>query len=255
MNKVLIALLFLVLTKAVFAQHNSEAFRNMLLADEDLDNTDIKKEFVQHDISSLLTQTNNSIVFGFIGDNYQRIRIKLISVSKNPENPYQYMVYGKSMVRDNICEFQGTITITSAFYLKHTQSAAVREGRVIGEYLFNENPQQKHVGRFKGVFSSNWYIQAGKLRYNDLADEADGFANNQFAGTWTNYSGTVTKPCHWGDHRIPMSGDLDDGTGEFHPAKKYQANGWLTYQQAYAGGATKEQAEQARHIEQKEWWK
>lgn len=43
MNKVLIALFFLVLTKAVFAQPNSEVFRNKLLADQDLDNTDIKK--------------------------------------------------------------------------------------------------------------------------------------------------------------------------------------------------------------------
>jgi hypothetical protein len=256
MNKLLVTLLLLLIVKVGLGQKNSEEFRKQILTNEYIAKTDIKSEFIKYDISTLLTQTRNSRVFGFIGDNYQRLRIILISVIKNKENPSQYFVYGKSMVKDNTCDFQGTINITNVFYFKNSDSPEIKQGKVVGDYLFYENPQQKHVGQFKGVFSSNWYIdKEGNLKYDDLSDVADGFTNNEFVGTWTNYSGTITKICNWGDGRIPMSGDLDDGTGEFHPSNKYQASGWLTYDQAYSGGIGKDREEEARIVEQKEWWK
>jgi len=256
MSRQLLTLLILLSSNSLFGQKNSLEFKNQILTSEYIDRTDIKSEFINYDISSLLTQTRSSIVFGFIGDNYQRIRIKLISVIKNKDNPNQYFVYGKSMVKENICEFQGTITITNVFNFKETDMPGIKQGKVVGEYLFNENPAQKHVGQFKGVFSSNWYFDKdGTLKYDDLSDVADGFTNNEFVGTWTSYSGTTIKICNWGDSRIPMSGDLDDGTGEFHPSKKYQENGWTTYIQAYNGGYDKVIEENARKAEQKEWWK
>lgn len=256
MSRQLLTLLVLLSSNSLFGQKNSFEFKNQILTSEYIDRTDIKSEFIKYDISSLLTQTRNSIVFGFIGDNYQRIRIKLISVIRNKDNPSQYFVYGKSMVKENICEFQGTITITNVFNFKETDIPGIKQGKVVGEYLFNENPAQKHVGQFKGVFSSNWYLDKdGTLKYDDLSDVADGFTNNEFVGTWTSYSGTTIKICNWGDSRIPMSGDLDDGTGEFHPSKKYQENGWITYIQAYNGGYDKVIEENARKAEQKEWWK
>ena len=246
----------MLITKTLLGQTNSEEFRKRILTDEYIVKTDIKNEFTKYDISSLLTQTKNSGVFGFIGDDYQRIRIKFISIIKNKENATQYFVYGKSMVKDNICEFQGTITISNVFNFKNPDSPGIKQGKIVGDYLFYENPLQKHVGQFKGVFTSNWYLdKEGNLKYDDLSDVADDFANNEFVGTWTSYSGTVIKTCNWGDSRIPMSGDLDDGTGEFHPTHKYQTNGWLTYDQAYSGGISKDKEEEARKVEQKEWWK
>lgn len=256
MNRHLLTLLILLVTNFSFGQKNSLEFKTQILTSEYINKTDIKNEFLKYDISPLLTQTRNSVVFGLIGDNYQRIRIKLISVIKNKENPSQYFVYGKSMVKENICEFQGTITITNVFNFKETDIPGIKQGKVVGEYLFNENPSQKHVGQFKGIFSSNWYFDKdGNLKYDDLSDVADGFTNNEFVGIWTSYSGATIKICNWGDSRIPMSGDLDDGTGEFHPSAKYQANGWLTYVEAYSGGYDKEKAERARKFEQMEWWK
>ncbi len=256
MNKLIATLLFLLVIKVALAQKNSEDFRNKILTDENLGRTDLNNDFIHYDISSLLMQTKNQRVLGFIGDDHQRIRIKLISVIKDKENPSRYFVYGKSMVKDNICEFQGAINVTNVFDFKNPHSPGIRQGKAVGNYVFYENPQQKHVGLFKGVFSSNWYIdKEGNLKYDDLSDVADGFTNNEFVGTWTNYSGTISNICNWGDNRIPMSGDLDDGTGEFHPSKKYQTNGWLTYDQAYSGGISKDKKEEARSTEQKEWWK
>lgn len=91
MNKLVTTLMFLLLvTIVVRGQKNSEAFRNKILTDEPIAKTDIKNEFIKNDISTLLTQTDNGRVLGFIGDNYQRIQIKFISVIKNKENPGEY---------------------------------------------------------------------------------------------------------------------------------------------------------------------
>ncbi len=256
MSKLALVLFSLVFTNVGFGQVNSEQFRKNVLSDQDLIKTDIINEFIRNDISALLTQTTNTRVLGFIGDNYQRIRIKLVSVIKNKDNGSQYFVYGKSMVKDNVCEFQGTINITNVFYFKRSEPPAIKEGQVMGEYIFYENPQQKHVGQFKGVFTTNWYLDKdGNLKYDDLSSDADGFTNNEFVGTWTNYGDTVTKICNWGDDRIPMSGELDDGAGEFHPSSKFQSSGWLSYHQAFAGGTNRGEGAEATQAEEKEWWK
>src|SRR4030095_8972538 len=152
MNRILTISLLLI-SNIGFGQPNSEKFKNQILTNEYILKTDVKNEFLKYDISAMLTQMQNHRIFGFIGDNYQRIRIKLISVIKNKDNSSQYFVYGKSMVKDNICEFQGTITINNVFDFKDPEYNGTRQGKVIGEYLFYENPAQKHVGFFKGAFS------------------------------------------------------------------------------------------------------
>ncbi|MBM0654943.1 hypothetical protein JMN11_14995 [Capnocytophaga genosp. AHN8471] len=44
------------------------------------------------------------------------------------------------------------------------------------------------------------------------------------------HSAFVTrKPCNWGLHRIPCSGDLDYGAAEFSPNEKYYPYGWKDY--------------------------
>jgi hypothetical protein len=251
----LLTLFFFMTTHFCYGQTNSEQYRRDILANKYIINADIKDEFVKNDISFLFTRTSHTRIFGFIGDNYQRIRIKFISVIKNEDNPSQYFIYGKSMVKENICEFQGYLTIKNVFNFKNSEYPETRTGKVIGEYIFFENPSQKHVGSFRGVFCSNWYFDKdGNLKYDDLMDGADGFSNNGFVGTWTNYLGTVTKICNWGDDRIPMSGDLDSGAGEFHPDQKYVNNGWLTIRQAY-GGPNDKAAEEAVRKEKYEWWK
>ncbi len=254
MKKIQFLLVIFFSVTYLHAQKNSLEFKNQILASGYVDKKDIISEFLKYDIAPILTQASNTQVFGFIGDNYQRIRIKLISVIKNKDNPVQYFVYGKSMVKENICEFQGTMTITNVFNSKDPEMEGIKNGTVIGEYLFFVDVAQKHVGQFKGVFSSHWYIDKdGSLKYNNLNDDSDEFNNNQFVGTWTSYSGTLTKICNWGDWRIPMSGDLDMGAAEFGPSQKYSANGWSTYQETMTGDKAK--SEKARAIENAEWWK
>jgi hypothetical protein len=250
----LLGLLVLISTIAI-GQDESNKFKAQILTSDYLIKQDVKKEILNYDISPILTKTDNTAIVGFIGKDYQRIRIKFISVVKNHEQQDQYFVYGKSMVKENICEFQGTLKITSAFYLSDPEIKDIKQGIVIGDYSLFENASQKHVGLFKGVFKVGWYIdKQGQIQYDDLMIDADGFSNNEFVGTWTAYNGTISKPCNWGDYRIAMSGDLDSGAGEFFPDQKYIANGWTSYKQAY-GGPNDRIAEEARKKERQEWWK
>lgn len=66
----------------------------------------------------------------------------------------------------------------------------------------------------------------GKVKYDDTEDCSDSYTNNQFAGTWKSYTDNIIKTCNWGDYRIPASGDLDIGAGEFSPSDKYLKYGW-----------------------------
>ena len=171
-------LFLLLISTFAAAQTNSEKFKAEILAGKDLIKPDVKKEIMVFDIACLLTRTENTSVLGYIGPEYERIRIKFISVIKDKDHPDQYFVYGKSMVKDNVCEFQGTLKIINAFYVKSTDE---KRGVLLGEYLFYENPAQKHVGQFKGACSINWYFnKEGKIQYDDLEGGADGFSNNSF---------------------------------------------------------------------------
>jgi hypothetical protein len=167
---------------------------------------------------------------GYIGDNYQRFEIRFISVIKNTSNHLEYFVYGKTRVKDNICRFQGTIEITSASLYQESELSDAKQGFISGDYNFYEDIDQKHTGIFKGNFQTNFYIDSnGDLNYDALMWIADGFKNNQFEGTWTDYKTNQTKKCNWGDYRIPNSGNFDIGAAEFSPSSDYHQNGWLSY--------------------------
>ena len=159
-----------------------------------------------------------------------RIQIHFISIIKNAENPREYFVYGKSKVKDNICEFQGTIELEQARYYKQSELESVKQGFIIANYTFYENPKQKHVGYFNGILKSDFYIDnENNLKYDDITLSADGYRNNEFVGSWIGYTTKKGKICNWGDFRIPFSLGLDIGAGEFSPDKKYYKSGWKEY--------------------------
>jgi len=169
-------------------------------------------------------------ILGFIGDNYQRFYIRLISVIQNPNDPLNYLVYGKTMVKENICSFQGSINIVDAGLYKHSEAPTCRQGYAVGKVLLFEDKKQRSSGFLEGALTTRFLIDAqGQLRYDAVMFASDDFSNNQFAGKWTSYKTGVSKKCNWGDYRIPDSGDLDIGAGEFSVNKKYQLNGWLSY--------------------------
>jgi hypothetical protein len=234
-----------------------EKYKDLInIGDEYILNSSNLDEMKTIDLSNFWFENEAERSFGFIGSNYRRLRVKYISIIKNVDNPTKYFVYGKTKVKDNICEFQGFIEIKESYYTKSLEFADKKTGIVAGEYTFFENPTNNHAGKFNGRFITYWYKdENGVLKYNDLLSAAASYNNNQFAGNWTGYGKTTSLTANWGDSRIPQSGDLDVGTSEFGINDKYQANGWDTFIKAWHGGYGSEETKQAREDENIEWWK
>jgi hypothetical protein len=191
---------------------------------------------------------------GYIGDNFQRFYIHYISVTKSKENPYQYKVYGKTKVKDNICSFSGTITVRKAMLYKESDDPRYKQGSVICDVVFYEDSTKLSSGVIKGTLTSDFQLdKEGKLQYDALMLVADGYYNNQCKATWTSYKTGKSKKCNWGDFRMPDSKELDSGAGDVSINEKYINNGWSTFVAVYSADGDK--AKKALQIERAKWWK
>ena len=256
-----IFLVLLIACQSAFAQKEASDFRNQQLKNRAYLPNEFKNSFANTDFSLLFTKTENESVFGFIGDDYQRIRVKIISVSKSKTVPDTYDVYGKSMVKTNIDKFHGTLRITNIRKQKEMSYGADEKYKskglkgqfmIIGDYSFSEPKNEKHSGVFKGVFESDFYLDRNnKIHYDDIDIQADGYSNNEFVGYWVSHDGEIIKRCNWGDYRIPNAGNLDIGAGDFSPADKYLKNDWQTRRDYLIQN---NQTKKAKAIEQAKWW-
>jgi len=241
-------------------------FLSTLAFSQDIKTSDFIDHIKAYDISDLWTcnkiQIEDDTVFvkrrqplGFIGDNYQRFYIHFISAIRNHDNPLEYFVYGKTRVKNNICRFQGTITITVSRTFDKGDIPSVEQGFANGDYAFYEDPNQKGSGMLKGKFQTYFYIdEQGKLKYDAIMFGGDGFDNNQFEGTWTSYQTGNAKKCNWGDYRIPDSNELDVGAGEFSIADEYVKNGWENYITSMGYPQDTPEVQGALKKENEKWW-
>jgi hypothetical protein len=228
--------------------------------------SDFIEEVKKYDLSSLWTlnkfQIENDTItvkraepLGYIGDNFQRFHIHFVSAIKKSGNNLEYHISGKTKVKSNICEFQGTMTITEARTYDDGDVPNLDQGFIKGKYLFFEDSSQTGSGTLKGNFQTNFYInEKNEIKYDALLFVADGFRNNQFEGDWTSYETGLHKKCNWGDYRIPNSRELDIGAGEFSPWEKYQENGWGNYILAWGSYPDKPEVMEARRKEMEKWW-
>lgn len=260
-SKQLIFIFILILAANAFAQKNIQIneWEKLILRNKELSKKEYWKNILKYDFGSLWTNTDNSAVYGFIGPNYQRIRVKIISAEKDGKNPDIYTVSGKSMIKKNVCPFSGTIKIIKArAYRKmhwgvddaYKNKGIKTQGIIIANYRFSEKGCI-FSGVFEGRLMTKWYIDGnGQLKYDDIEKNLDSYGNNQFAGIWRYHRGEIVKNANWGDYRIPLSGDLDGGAGEFSPVDKYLQFGWQNYRNAYFNNN-----QQARQEEENYWWK
>ena len=236
---------------------------------QEINATDFYSQIKNYDLSTILTadsiiaedieggnkKIQRAEILGFIGDNYQRFQIHLISVIQNPTNPYEYLVFGKTKVKETICSFQGIIKITKSGLYKTAEIPNYKQGFAEFDVVFYEDNKQPSTGFFKGKLTSNFLIDNYEnFRYDALMFVADGFSNNQFIGSWTSYKTNKSKKCNWGDYRIPESGNFDIGAGEFCVDDKYIKNGWENYKLAWGTYPETPKVLKARHIENEQWW-
>lgn len=231
-----------------FQSYGQEIFCRKDIIEENyvFEKNEIEK-YSKYDFSSLWLKTENDLVYGIIGDEYERILMKFIFVERNLNSSNEYLVYGKSSVKSRVCDFVGKITIIKIQELKdqklgvdeeYKNSEIKNQGLLTAKYEFFENKEQNHSGQFTGILQSEWYLDKdGKIKYNDIDLNADGYFNNAFVGIWKMYNSNIEKVCNWGDYRVPYTKcDFDIGAGELNISEKYNRNGWWVKQK-------------------KEWWK
>lgn len=188
---------------------------------------------------------------GFIDTSYQRFQIHISSIVKDKQNPYMYVISGKTKVGNEICEFEGVILITSANINKNVDFERdfpnYRFGGLTGLIKINQDRKCVDAGFIRGLLSLDFVIDdKGAIMYDAMMMVADGYSNNQVIGEWTDYSNTIKKICNWGDFRIPDCGDLDWGAGYFFPNEKYYDKGWKNYADYELDKESDEEVE---------WWK
>ncbi|MFY0608416.1 MAG: hypothetical protein JXR10_16980 [Cyclobacteriaceae bacterium] len=191
-------------------------------------------DYLEFNLTNIINPTSKFL--GYIGTDYRRIHVDFNSVTRSENTPNLYFVYGQTTVFKNTCDFEGTITIEQVREFKNMyfgvdnmfENEGIKaQGIAIGKYHFSENPKQQHVGTFEGIMTLWWYLDKdNNIKYYDFNSHSDRYKNNQYIGTWTEYGESDTKTCNWGEHRIPFSGDLDWGAGEFSINPKYYDKGW-----------------------------
>lgn len=245
----------------VYSQESDSTFFKYLWAQTDSLLIKSPEENNKIDFSSVWLAENRKIVHGFIGENYQRLDIIILSAIQSKNNSIEYIITGRSRVKNNICSFKGIATVSQIYIYDKINYALVNEfkdktkgikkqGVVIGKYKFNEDSTSNHSGIFEGTFASKWYLDTDyELKYDDTRIVTDDYWNNAFTGTWKSYKENTSKICNWGDHRIYNCGDLDTGTGEFAPNENYLPFGWQTYYDTYIKNDST-----ARQLEEIKWW-
>jgi hypothetical protein len=235
--KVKMSILMLFFSIAVIGQQTKE-WINMLENPKydiyDLVQKNQRDDFAKYDFSTLLVPRQEFL--GYIGSDYCRLKIFFTSVTKDSTDPLIYRIKGISVVKNNKCDFAGNIIVKQIRKYKsmhfgvddeYKNRGLVSQGIFIGEYKFEEDVQQNHSGIFQGIMTLNWYLDKfGIIHYDNIQWYSDNYKNNQYIGTWIQYSSTINKVCNWGEYRIPFSGDLDIGAGEFSPNPKYFNEGW-----------------------------
>jgi hypothetical protein len=234
MTTILRHITFIILTVLLFNKINAQDTTTTIFFEQikayDLSTVLSADSILTEDREDGKEKIKRAEILGFIGDDYQWFFIHFVSVSRNPTNPYEYLVSGKTKVKETICSFQGKITIRQASIYKSGDIPTYRQGFATCDVILYEDKKQSSTGFIKGNLKSEFLIDnKGRFRYDAIMFVGDGFSNNQFIGNWTSYKTNSSKKCNWGDYRIPNSGDLDIGAGEFSVNDIYRKNGWETY--------------------------
>ncbi|MCB9197681.1 MAG: hypothetical protein H6600_04425 [Flavobacteriales bacterium] len=251
MNKVLL-LIFCCLSLSMFGQKVDKTTFDSIVKTIDFSDLWCSDSVYAGDYNKIIRRQEP---FGYIGDNFQRLRIHFISVIKKIETPNIYFVYGKTKVKGNICTFQGELRIDSLIKTSDKYDPDCSPATFYGTYLLYEDSDQKGSGILSGQFQTNICIdKQNNMIYDWIALGAGGYRNNQFEGIWTSYSSGNSKVCNWGDYRIPNSKEFDMGAAELSPHPKYYSFGWDFYKALYTE-MDKIEKDKIISKEFSKWWK
>ena len=189
-----------------------------------------ENKFDEFDFSGILTDTRAKFL-GYIGADYHRLHINFSSVKKASNT--KYIVSGEYKITADARPFNGEIQIIKIKKYVNLNYGVddFMKGKINAQGIALASYILKGDGGFqaKGQMLMKWYINSDqRLAYDDILEDEDMHANDLFCGE-CKVGKTQTKPCAWWHYRIPNSGDLDVGAGEFSPNTKYLNNGWSDF--------------------------
>ena len=204
----------------------------------------------KYDFSGVF-EADSPFNLGILGKEYKRLQIYYESVTR--QSSTNYIVKGYSNAAGNVCPFEGTLKIVSITVQDSEDFEADHNVYCLeASYSFKETGGVG-TGTFSGKAGFDFWISGNKPLIEDGMFGADGYCNSQYEGFWTSDKTKAKKIANWGACRIPGSGDLDQGVGEFIPAEKYRSKGWADYFNALFSQNEEVQAN-AHFREQSRWW-
>ncbi len=219
----------------------------------------IINQFSEVDLSSLF-KNNYGSYDGVIGAKHQRIRIYFDSIIKSDDEDFNYIVSGRTKVKENVCDFKGTIVFYYAnkdASFKNENETNEIDGILKAAYIFRENPDQKSTGLFKGEIISYWTFEDGNVKLGTGAYTSIdyGFA---FQGSWQGYKSDNISRCCWSNYKIPCTPDdfnVSDGP-DVIPNIKYKDAGWENLNIIYTSHPESNDFIKASKAEKKasNWW-
>ena len=188
---------------------------------------------------------------GILGKEYKRLQIYYESVTRQSADTYR--VKGMSNAAGNVCPFEGTIKIVS-IQPQNPEDFDTDHSVYLLETSYNfKETGGIGTGTFTGKAFFDFWIHNKTPLIEDTMYGADGYCNSQYEGCWISDKTKAKKIANWGECRIPGSGDLDQGVGEFIPSEKYHAKGWADYYNSIYG-KTDEITTNAIFSESSRWW-
>lgn len=227
-NKINFFYLVIFMSSTLFAEQTSkQCFSRYLDSKAHFINDD---KFDKFDFSGILADSRTKFL-GYIGADYHRLHINFSNVKKASHT--KYIVSGEYKISAEARPFNGEIQITKIRKYTNLNYGVddFMKGKINAQGIALASYFLKGDGGFqaKGQMLIKWYIDSDKrLAYDDISEDEDMYANNLFCGECKVGKAQI-KPCAWGHYRIPNSGDLDIGAGEFSPSPKYLSNGWSDF--------------------------
>ena len=228
-NKIIFLWLMVFVSPALFAEQTAEKCFNGFL--DNKAHFAKQDKFDDFDFSNILADKRIKFL-GYIGADYHRLHINFDSIKKISRS--KYIVSGNYKITEEARPFKGEIQISEI--RKYTnfnygvddfmKGKINAQGIALATYFIKGETEKFQA---KGCMLTRWYIDNDeKLLYDDISEDEDLYANNLFCGE-CKVGKVQIKPCAWGHYRIPNSGDLDIGAGEFSPNPKYLGNGWSDF--------------------------
>ena len=260
LKKILLTVIFLMFSMQVSKSYTPDYFdvdfNNYLLRMltrfkyVELNATEFSKKYT---LTQYFLNSDPVKMTGFIGNELERIKVKINSAQQDTSNPGIYKISGLTKVDKNISAFNGSVKIRSVYEF---QEPITKHGLVICR--FASELKEEGSGPHKGKFVGDYYLVMSKVvedvRFAKVTPHF--LKNHSFAGCWKSANGKIIYPAYWGEDYVLE--DLEDvfyGITQFSPlAPAIIDKSWKSYLEAYTEGTDEEIRSKALELEQEIWW-